>query len=616
MKKLLIGVLLFLAWGQAWGQVPSGPFVNASSLGNQGVVGGVGVWAANIANPGTGYVPGDTFTSVIAGAQTNSLLSYLTNAIFYITNTQVVSATVAAGGSGCTNGASQTMTGTTGIGTVFQALVTVSGNAVTAVNSISVPGVYNINPTSLTNEPITGASCTGAQLNLVMGALNASIQNPGSYSSVPGGSAVATQSATSGSGVGATFTVLFATQAAYVIPPNQAGGGGNNAAIENWFSGFKSGNSVTTGLEDTGFGWQTLSAVTTGSYNTAVGVNSMGALTTGSTNTSLGNDAMRNSVTVGSNVAIGKDALRAPTDTASLNVAVGAGAMSGQASSTGASNVAVGYHAMSNSVWTTAASNVFIGDSAGNAVTSGSGNTAVGRNAGQGIVTTNDNTYFGQGVGNVATGAQNSVIGSQAFKGSQGGGGNVVAGYKTGNQITQGGQNVILGQQVASTTLTTGNRNILIGTAATCDTAASGTNDTVYICSSTTSTPWLTGSLVSASMTATFGGTLTSTGTLTNGAAVADTGFGYTQPSTGGTVTLAAGVYHQIIDPAGTLATLTVNMPAAPTNGQFVDVRFSQIVTALTVSGNGNSIAGNPTSAAVGSQFGCIYRTTNTTWYC
>lgn len=105
-------------------------------------------------------------------------------------------------------------------------------------------------------------------------------------------------------------------------------------------------------------------------------------------------------------------------------------------------------------------------------------------------------------------------------------------------------------------------------------------------------------------------------GAVITAAAIADSGFGYATPSTGGTVTLANSNYHQIIDPAGTLATLTVNMPPNPINGQFVDVRFSQVITALTVSGNGNSISGNPTSAAVGAQFGCIFRTTNTTWYC
>jgi hypothetical protein len=98
--------------------------------------------------------------------------------------------------------------------------------------------------------------------------------------------------------------------------------------------------------------------------------------------------------------------------------------------------------------------------------------------------------------------------------------------------------------------------------------------------------------------------------------AIADSGYDYQTPATGGAVTLSNTKYHEIIDPAGTLATLTVNLPPAPIDGQYVDVRFSQIITALTVSGNGHSVAGNPTSAAVGSQFGCIYRNANTTWYC
>lgn len=98
-------------------------------------------------------------------------------------------------------------------------------------------------------------------------------------------------------------------------------------------------------------------------------------------------------------------------------------------------------------------------------------------------------------------------------------------------------------------------------------------------------------------------------------AARGDSGYGYAAPTTGGTVTLGAGVYNQIIDPAGTLATLTINMTPSPFDGQMVAIKVSQVVTALTVSGNGNSIAGNPTSAAVGSSFTGIYRAANTTWY-
>ncbi|HYT43895.1 MAG TPA: hypothetical protein VEP90_16265, partial [Methylomirabilota bacterium] len=62
------------------------------------------------------------------------------------------------------------------------------------------------------------------------------------------------------------------------------------------------------------------------------------------------------------------------------------------------------------------------------------------------------------------------------------------------------------------------------------------------------------------------GGTVTVAG-LTNSTTRNDTGYGYFQPTTGQTVTLSNTAYHTIIDPAGTLASLTVNMPATPTDG-------------------------------------------------
>jgi hypothetical protein len=80
---------------------------------------------------------------------------------------KVISATVAAGGSGGTSG-TQTVTGTTGTGTKFQASVTIAGGAITAVLSISVVGAYTVMPT-LAGEPVTGASLSGATLNIVMG---------------------------------------------------------------------------------------------------------------------------------------------------------------------------------------------------------------------------------------------------------------------------------------------------------------------------------------------------------------------------------------------------------------------------------------------------------------
>lgn len=146
---------------------------------------------------GTGYVPGDTIT---LGGGTAT-----TAGVFTVTHTKAVSATVNAGGSGGTPG-TQTVTGTTGTGTKFQASVTVSGGgAITAVLSITVAGDYTVNPTDITQEPVTGASLTGAKLSVVMGVLTKSVTTAGVYSAVP---ASFTQASTSGVGTGATFNTL------------------------------------------------------------------------------------------------------------------------------------------------------------------------------------------------------------------------------------------------------------------------------------------------------------------------------------------------------------------------------------------------------------------------
>jgi len=102
---------------------------------------------------------------------------------------------------------------------------------------------------------------------------------------------------------------------------------------------------------------------------------------------------------------------------------------------------------------------------------------------------------------------------------------------------------------------------------------------------------------------------------LTNSTTRNDTGYGYFQPTTGQTITLSNTAYNSIIDPAGTLANLTVNLPSTPTDGMMVTFRFSQIITALVVSGNGHSILGNPTTAALGATLTAIYKVSNTTWY-
>jgi hypothetical protein len=167
--------------------------------------------AAVIAAPGGAlgalYAPGDTIT--LAGG-TSTVPTVLT-----VGATAVQSATINAGGSGGTTG-TQTVTGTTGTGTKFQASVTVAGGAITAVLSITVAGLYTVNPTDCTQEPVTGASLTGAKLSLVMGVGTISVTTAGVYSVAP--SNPVAQASSSGSGTGATFTMSYPNSGRIVAP--------------------------------------------------------------------------------------------------------------------------------------------------------------------------------------------------------------------------------------------------------------------------------------------------------------------------------------------------------------------------------------------------------------
>lgn len=145
-----------------------------------------------------------------------------------------------------------------------------------------------------------------------------------------------------------------------------------------------------------------------------------------------------------------------------------------------------------------------------------------------------------------------------------------------------------------------------------------GTTDTQALTNKTLTSPATTGGTLD---NAVIGGVTPAAASVTtinhSGIEVAAGCMDFQAPTTGGTVSIAAGICEEMIAPAGTLATLTTNLIAAPVNGQKLRIRFTQIITALTVGGGGaNSVVGNPASAALGATIDCIYRTSNTTWYC
>jgi hypothetical protein len=80
--------------------------------------------------------------------------------------------------------------------------------------------------------------------------------------------------------------------------------------------------------------------------------------------------------------------------------------------------------------------------------------------------------------------------------------------------------------------------------------------------------------------------------------------------------TFAAGVQTLVINPAGTLATGTIIMPAAPADGMTITFSSTQVITALTLSGNtGQTVVSGATTLAARQAGVYVYRSSNTSWY-
>jgi len=93
----------------------------------------------------------------------------------------------------------------------------------------------------------------------------------------------------------------------------------------------------------------------------------------------------------------------------------------------------------------------------------------------------------------------------------------------------------------------------------------------------------------------------------------------YDAPIAGATVAITVNTNdnHLILTPAGTLATLTIELPA-PTNlrdKQLLIVTSTNELTALTVDGNGATVIGAPTTLAAEGFFTLKYDIVLSTWY-
>jgi hypothetical protein len=98
--------------------------------------------------------------------------------------------------------------------------------------------------------------------------------------------------------------------------------------------------------------------------------------------------------------------------------------------------------------------------------------------------------------------------------------------------------------------------------------------------------------------------------------AQADKSYSLQVPTTGFTITIGNNISTLLLNPAGTLATGTITMPATPIDGQIVRLATTQTITALTVSPNaGQTISGNVTTLTAAAPATYMYNLSGTKWY-
>jgi trimeric autotransporter adhesin len=194
---------------------------------------------------------------------------------------------------------------------------------------------------------------------------------------------------------------------------------------QNVFFGYQSGNSISTGIFNTGIGHGALINNTSAGFNVAIGNSALGANTTGQGNTAIGYAAMLSNTTSGFNTAIGFAAMQFNT-AGTGNSALGTNALN--KNTTGNFNSAFGQSALQNT--TTGNSNTGIGHASLAANTSGNYNSALGQSALGANTTGTGNTAFGYGsLYTNTTASYNVALGYGSLYGNTTGGSNIGVGF-------------------------------------------------------------------------------------------------------------------------------------------------------------------------------------------
>ncbi|NOU18535.1 MAG: hypothetical protein HOO91_13350 [Bacteroidales bacterium] len=237
----------------------------------------------------------------------------------------------------------------------------------------------------------------------------------------------------------------------------------------NYFIGYLSGSSITSGLYNSVFGYTAGKALSSGSKNTFLGNLAGVNTTTGYSNVFLGNLAGSSNISGFQNIVIGESS--GLFNNGSNNILIGTEA--GKASTNANSVVFIGNGAGSSD--NSGFPNTFIGNKAGYQNTTGGQNAFMGNYSGYSNTTGYSNVFIGNmsAYSNI-DGAQNIVIGEQAGSSNAHGNGNVFIGYNSAQTGTSGGANTFLGNY--SGVQNTGSYNTFLGNG-TGTLSTSGTNN-------------------------------------------------------------------------------------------------------------------------------------------
>jgi trimeric autotransporter adhesin len=249
---------------------------------------------------------------------------------------------------------------------------------------------------------------------------------------------------------------------------------------ENYFIGYNSGRSISSGKYNSFMGYEAGKSNTSGTSNIFIGFNAGSSNTIGNSNMFMGNNSGITNLDGSTNIFIGKESGWS-NENGNRNIFIGEmagysnigahpyngwqgsdniflGPNSGKNNTSGAGNIFIGTSSgFSNKEGNL---NIFIGPSSGFAST-GMRNTFIGVSTGENNSTGEDNIFIGNQTGQNSTkGAMNTFLGSVAGLNNGDGMFNTFIGYNSGSNLISGDNNVLLGSNTGGSS---GNNNVFVG---------------------------------------------------------------------------------------------------------------------------------------------------------